>query len=266
MSYPRAIHDFVLENMNTLDDYELADKCNELFHTEFDKGKMMQFRKNHKYRRAKSSKVRVKRKSIYPDGMYEFVRDNSQGVSVRDMTRRVNEKFGTDYTEMQIGNYRKRHKIRCGIDTRFKKGQISANTGRRMEDFMSPEAMERARSTQFKKGSKPHNQLPLGTIIENTEGYYMKKVSMTGTQHDRWKFLHKLVWEEHNGPIPKGMIISFKDRNKKNCDISNLMMITFRENQNLNSYKYRSENPELTELGLNLVRLRLSLKDKKGHK
>jgi hypothetical protein len=40
---------------------------------------------------------------------------------------------------------------------------------------------------------------------------------------------HKVVWEKHNGKVPKGYKISFRDGNTQNCDISNLYLITFEE-------------------------------------
>ena len=38
-------------------------------------------------------------------------------------------------------------------------------------------------------------------------------------------WLHRYVWEKHNGPIPKGFIIHHKDHNKLNNDISNLELM-----------------------------------------
>lgn len=37
---------------------------------------------------------------------------------------------------------------------------------------------------------------------------------------------HILVWEQHNGKIPKGMVIHHKDLNKYNNNILNLELVT----------------------------------------
>jgi hypothetical protein len=37
---------------------------------------------------------------------------------------------------------------------------------------------------------------------------------------------HRLVWENHNGKIPKGYFIHHKDGNKLNNDINNLEILT----------------------------------------
>jgi hypothetical protein len=41
--------------------------------------------------------------------------------------------------------------------------------------------------------------------------------------------VHRLLWEEHNGPFPDGHALVFKDRDKTNIVIENLELITRRE-------------------------------------
>lgn len=86
---------------------------------------------------------------------------------------------------------------------------------------------------------------------------------MEGTLWERWEFLHRVVWEEHNGPIPDGKMIIFRDGDRSNCDISNLMLVTKGENAALNRLGLRSEDPDLLDTGLAVVRLRQAAKDAK---
>lgn len=44
-----------------------------------------------------------------------------------------------------------------------------------------------------------------------------------------------VVWEMHNGPIPKGHVIRFIDGNNLNCNIENLKLITRKEHAQLNT-------------------------------
>lgn len=37
--------------------------------------------------------------------------------------------------------------------------------------------------------------------------------------------IHRLVWEKHNGEIPKGYVIHHKDENKMNWDLDNLELL-----------------------------------------
>lgn len=39
-------------------------------------------------------------------------------------------------------------------------------------------------------------------------------------------YLHHVIWEEHNGPIPAGHKVVFKDGNHLNWDISNLILLS----------------------------------------
>lgn len=106
----------------------------------------------------------------------------------------------------------------------------------------------------FKKGHRPKTAVPVGTITvaktmngSREELYYKKKVA----EPNRWKLLHRLVWEEHNGPIPKNHVVTFLDGGWRNCDISNLMCISMGANCRANQDGLRFEgNPELTKSGL----------------
>lgn len=112
--------------------------------------------------------------------------------------------------------------VDAGKASRYKKGSIPANKGRKM-----PYNANSAR-TQFKTGGTLHNMLPVGTIVKTSDGYLAKKVSefSHGGFKRNWRFLHRIVWEEHNGPIPAGYSVIFKDRNPFNCSIENLQIVS----------------------------------------
>lgn len=42
-------------------------------------------------------------------------------------------------------------------------------------------------------------------------------------------YLHRLVWEEANGPVPEGYVLHFKDGNYANVEISNLELVPKKE-------------------------------------
>lgn len=64
-----------------------------------------------------------------------------------------------------------------------------------------------------------------------------------------WKHMHKIVWEETNGPVPKGHKIIFLDRNKRNFDISNLALVSNSEELIMNRNHLFSNNSECTKSG-----------------
>jgi hypothetical protein len=47
--------------------------------------------------------------------------------------------------------------------------------------------------------------------------------------------MHRVVWEQHNGSIPPGHVVRFKDGNTMHWDINNLEMIDMRNNMDRNT-------------------------------
>lgn len=263
--YSQEVHDFIREHCKGMRDPDLAELCNKELGTNFTARKLKCFRANYGYKNELgrwTSEEYLKYQKRYPQGMHEFIRDNSWGVSSKEMAEMVNEKFGTDFTQAKMKMYRQRHGIKSGVTGWYQKNHPSGNKGMKQEEFMSPEAIERTKATRFKPGTIPPNTKPVGTISV-VDGYKLIKVKDKGRRYEMWKALHRYVWEQHNGPIPKGMLVVFKDQDPMNCDIDNLMLITRGEHVTMTKKRLRSKDPELTEAGLGLVRLERTIKDKK---
>lgn len=270
-AYPPEVHDFVKKWSPVYRDEMLARECNRIFGTSFTASTMKSFRGNHGYRNGKKQWTKEeywKYQTRYPQGLYEYVRDNSWGVSSKDMAEMVNQRFGTNFTQTGMKQFRARHGIKSGETGWYQKGHEPGNKGKKLEEYITdPERVadikKRISGTQFKKGQRPKNELPVGSIVINSYGYKIRKKQMSGTMWERWEFLHRAVWEEHNGPIPEGYCISFRDSNKLNCDISNLMLVTKAENRVLTRKHYRFEDPELTDAGLGVIRLKIAANARK---
>lgn len=262
--YPPEVHEFVKEWSPKLRDDDLAEACNRTLGTAFTAKSMKSFRGNHGYRNGKKQWTKEeywKYQKRYPQGMYEFIRDNSWGVSSKEMAEMVNGKFGTDFTQNMMKQFRQRHGIKSGITGWFRKGNPPGNKGKKLEEYVTdPERIadirQRMSRTQFKKGNRPANEMPVGSVVTNSQGYKLRKKQMTGTLWERWEFLHRAVWEEHNGPVPAGMTVTFKDSDRLNCDISNLMLVTKGESAAMTRMGYRFEDPDLTQAGLGIIRLK----------
>ena len=111
--------------------------------------------------------------------------------------------------------------------------------------------------TEFKKGSIPHNHLPVGSVVKKSNGYWEKKIA----EPNVWETMHKLIWEEAHGPIPDGMVIIFLDGNIDNYQLDNLMMVSRGESAQITRFKYRSRNPKCTKIGVMSVRLSNKVKE-----
>lgn len=125
-----------------------------------------------------------------------------------------------------------------GIDFRFKKGLVPANKGLRRPGYSRGRG--RMHQTQFKKGDRPHTWKPIGTILPDHAGYLRIKVreridgDAGGWNREIWPLVHHQAWERHKGPIPPKHLVVFKDRDRNNCAIENLELISMGENARRN--------------------------------
>lgn len=113
----------------------------------------------------------------------------------------------------------------------FKKGDTPPNKGKKWGEFMSPQGQENSRKTTFKKGNIPPNHRQVGSERITRDGYIEIKIQ----EPNVFKFKHRVIWEEHNGPTPRGYNIQFRDKNPLNCSIDNLYMISRSEQMNENT-------------------------------
>jgi len=101
----------------------------------------------------------------------------------------------------------------------FVKGLVPHNKGK------PHPARGRAAHTQFKKGALPHNAKGAGhERIDSKDGYVILIVD----EPNPWSgattkpvHKHRWLWEQKNGPLPKGMALKCLDGDKTNTDPSN---------------------------------------------
>jgi hypothetical protein len=103
-------------------------------------------------------------------------------------------------------------------DTKFKKGNAPWNKNLK-GIHLSPKS-------EFKKGSRPINWCPIGTIKERKDKNGGIRKWIKFEEPNKWIELAKHVWLCNGGLIPKGFIIHHVDFNKANDDISNLSCMT----------------------------------------
>lgn len=180
---------------------------------------------------------------------HDYLVSIQKNKTSRDVANEMNQKFGLSLTEKQIKSYRRNNNLNSGLTGRFEKGRVPYNKGKKLPN-MPPN------SGQFKKGNKPPNYVPVGTINYTTDGYPKEKIG----EPNKWVLKHRKVWEEHHGPIPKGYSVCFLDRNKTNYDISNLILLSNEELARMNQNNYFSSDPELTKLGAGITKLSRKIK------
>ena len=166
---------------------------------------------------------------------YEFILENYVGIGPSAMAVMIREKFGESVSAEQMKGFYARNRLNSGI-TGFQKGHEPWNKG--MMGWTAPGAEK----SWFKKGSLPVNTtLPVGSEVIYKGGYLYVKVAMPNV----WISKHQLIWEKINGPVPAGHVIVFKDRDIRNFDPENLMLISRAELAVMNHELKWSDNPDI---------------------
>lgn len=109
-----------------------------------------------------------------------------------------------------------------GYSCRFQKGHIPANKGKKM----SKRQYELASRTMFKPGHLPLNTKKDGDITVRGNYKRGQKYQYIRLSMGKWKELHRYIWEQAYGSIPKGYNVIFKDRNTMNCALENLELVS----------------------------------------
>ena len=173
----------------------------------------------------------------------QFIRNHAKGLYAYELADLLNKEFGTSFTTQQVSSFKKRKHIVSGMSTQFKKGHVPFNKG--TKGFVKPN------SGTFKKGQKPFNYRPIGSERVTVDGYTEIKVADPNV----WKLKHRLIWEQHNGQIPKGSTVLFGDGDQSNFSIDNLLLATRAQLAMLNKNNLIQEDTELTKTAINVVDL-----------
>ena len=223
---------------------EVTKLLNEKFGTNYNKSQIGEVRK-----RLGLPVGKIYQGKLLTKEQHDYLVSIQKNKTSRDVANEMNQKFGLSLTEKQIKSYRRNNNLNSGLTGRFEKGRVPYNKGKKLPN-MPPN------SGQFKKGNKPPNYVPVGTINYTTDGYPKEKIG----EPNKWVLKHRKVWEEHHGPIPKGYSVCFLDRDKTNYDISNFILLSNEELARMNQNNYFSSDPKLTKLGAGITKLSRKIK------
>ena len=71
--------------------------------------------------------------------------------------------------------------------------------------------------------------MPIGAETLRGNGYLVRKVNDDLPYMRRWRYVHHLIWEEVNGPVPEGWRLVFRDGDKTNVVLDNLELVRGKE-------------------------------------
>lgn len=174
-----------------------------------------------------------------------------KGRTCKEIVDMINSKFETNHTVTEIQGFKCRNHLKSSLDFTFKKGHVSANKGKKWDEYLTKEQQEKARRTCYKKGNIPKQHREVGEERITIDGYLEVKVA----EPNKWALKHRLVYEEAFGKIPKGMNLIFADGNKLNLELDNLLLVTDNELLRMNNNNLIKEDKDLTKSGLALTKL-----------
>ena len=197
----------------------------------------------------------------YSDEEKAFLKASVKGRSYKEITEMFNRRFNLSLLESSVMSTCYRYGYKNGLDTRiyegnkstqFKPGHIPFNKGKKGEYAKGSE------KTWFKNGNLPKNYKPVGSERITRDGYMEIKIE----DPNKWKMKHVVEWEKINGPVPKGHVIIFADKDKMNFSIDNLLLVSRRELVVMNTRGLVYTSGNMTYTGKIIADLYLEISDR----
>lgn len=197
----------------------------------------------------------------YTKEQKDFLIKNNKLKTSQELSELFNKEFDTNITAKNIQYFRSNNRLNSGLSTRFIKGHIPQNKGKKWDDYMPKKSQINCRTTTFKKGNKPSNAVDIGEehirysgSKSGDLGYLYVKIC-DGKGNKNWIPKQRYIYELHRGPIPPGHKVIFADGDRFNFDIDNLILVSTSEELLMNRHNLRFEDKELTKTGFMIAKV-----------
>ncbi len=179
----------------------------------------------------------------YTNEMLTFLRQHEE-TPRSELALKFNEQFGCNLSVDSIKAKCLRMGLKTGRTGCFSPGQKSWNKG--LKGYMG------ANATSFKKGNTPFNHKPVGHERITVNGY----VEIKTAEPNVFELKHRQIWEQQYGKIPDNHVLVFKNMNKQDCRIENLMLISRAELVRLNQSYRNLATPETNETCILMAKIK----------
>lgn len=181
----------------------------------------------------------------YTEEEKRFLSYYVSGHSYKEIQKEFIERFNWNITMSQLKSCIGRYKLNTGRTGQFKKGNVPHNKGKK---GVCAKGSEKG---WFKKGNVPVQHKEVGTERITKDGYIEIKVE----EPNKWMLKHRFVWEQENGKVPKGYIVIFKDGNRLNTGLENLILVKRSVSLRMNNTGLCRYNGELKDTAVTLANL-----------
>jgi len=172
-----------------------------------------------------------------------WLKKNVPGHHYSEILPAFNQRFGFSITDHNLASLCKRLGIQTGFSGCFQKGHVTHNKGKK--GYCSPGSEKgwfRPGHSGYKK-----NVRAVGSERITVDGYVEVKVSDKPQVTQRlWRMKHVVIWEREHGPVPKGHVVVFLDKNKMNFALDNLYMVSRQVHSIMCHMNWYTENKKIT--------------------
>ena len=185
----------------------------------------------------------------YTPQMVQFLRDNYPKMAINELRILFNGAFKTGKTLTAISSCLNNNNIIAGRSGCFSKGNVPWNAGTK--------GLVKPNSSSFVPGyTNSAVSRPIGTE-RMQDGYVAVKIGNPSI----WVKKHLKNWIEKYGPVPKAHYVFFKDRDKTNCELDNLVLVSASEMQYLSSMDFKTCPTEYEDTVLIIAKLQAKIKE-----
>ena len=213
-----------------------------------------------------------------------WLREHAPGTYFAQLTAEFNRVFGQSRSQAAIVSACFYRGIGNGLsgegladkgkEYRFKPGHTPANKGIKGYTTNDPRKLASMRKTQFKKGQRAANYLPVGSIRYVEKTGCLIKVQDSGPYNARWKPAGRFLWNRYypEDPVQKTDRIIYADGDPQNLDRDNLIKLTGAEYVAYTHLrgalidKKGDADPDALRAVITLAKIRSRLREKRKNK
>ena len=175
--YTNEQHEFLKSYIPGHTCREVAEEFNKRFEMQITADKVHSYKTIHKIKSGTKKGRPYWSGPLWTPDRVEFVKQNNQGKTAKELAELMTEQFKMPFTDEQIRAVRSRLKIKSGLTGRFEKDDP------RM--FHPPKGYHAPGSEKgwFQKGHTPWNHAKVGDEAWTTDGYLKVKIA----EPNKWK-------------------------------------------------------------------------------
>lgn len=214
------IQEYIKKYYKEFSDKDFSDQIYYRFGKRIEASVIKNWRNNNGYGntgRKEKRIVMVNTSHVIPEYFYEMIAWLCTSMTDKEIVELIKELSGKTIRPELIKRFRLKNGVHTGRTGQFGKERDCEEYAQ----YRFQKGVHYHYSTEFKKGSRPHNTKDIGEETIKEDGYVWVKVA----EPNIWKQRGRVVWEKAYGSIPEGKVIVRLDQNRQNDSLENLRCV-----------------------------------------